>query len=228
MAKQALPTKTKKREWINVQGPKLFNMRNVGETLVLEPKQAVGRTIVTNLMVLTNDPKKQHVNITLQIDGLKGNEATTRIIGYEVIPASLKRNVRRNRERVDISFPASTRDSKTIRVKAMMITATLAPNSVQTALRMHTQGWITKYVNENDYDSFVNDIISGRMQRILKGNLKTIFPLKSCDIRMMTLVSDDPAMVVKPTLNVTREFNLDPQPPKRREPRQEKEVEAYT
>ena len=43
------------------------------------------------------------------ISHVEKGDAYSRVIGYELVPASIKRNVRRGRNRIDISFPISSK-----------------------------------------------------------------------------------------------------------------------
>ncbi len=217
MAQSAVAlTKTKKRVWMPIQAPSIFGKRQLGETLVEEPEQAVGRTVIANLMTLTDDIKKQNMNVHLRVDRVEKGEAHSRVIGYELVPASIKRNVRRGRNRIDISFPISTKDGKTMRIKGMFITSNIAHRSTLTSIRHHAIGWMGKYISEMTYDEVVNDLISQKLQRTLKNNLKTIYPLKACEIRVMKLESEDPTLIVKPMVVVEKQLDLEKKPAKRK------------
>ena len=57
--------KVKKKTWVKILSPAIFGQKEIGETIVFEPKKLVGKKIDTNLMILTGDPRKQHVTIGL-------------------------------------------------------------------------------------------------------------------------------------------------------------------
>ena len=208
--------KTKKRVWIPIHAPEMFGKRELGETLVEDPAHAMGRTISANLMTLTDDIKKQNINVHLRIDRVEKGDAYARIVGYELVPASIKRNVRRSRDRIDISFPISSKDEKTVRVKGMFITAANAHRSILTAIRHHAVGWIGKYVSDITYDELVIDLISQKLQKTLKNNLKSIYPLKACEIRVMELISEDPSKIIKSSVIIEKPLNLEKRPARRR------------
>lgn len=208
--------KTKKRVWMTIQAPAIFGKRQLGETLVEEPEQAIGRTINTNLMTLTDDIKKQNLNVLLKIDHVTDGDAYSRVIGYELVPASIKRNVRRSRDRIDISFPITSKDGKTVRIKCLFVTTNNAHRSTLTAIRHHAVAWAGKYVSEISYDELVNDLIGGKLQRTLKNNLKAIYPLKACEVRVMKLISEDPTKIVKPAVIVEKQLDMEKKPAKRK------------
>jgi len=58
MAKGAVKTVIKKKKWVPIQAPKLFNEQIIGESLVGEAQELVGRRATVSLMTLTGDPQK--------------------------------------------------------------------------------------------------------------------------------------------------------------------------
>src|SRR3989338_9743107 len=125
--------KIKKKKWHQIIGPKTFREAVLGETLVAEPQLMLNKTLKINLMNLTHDVKQQNVNIKFQIDEIRGDKAYSRIIGYEVIPATIRRLVRRGKKRVDMSFSCETSDRKSIRIKPMLITKKTMKSSILAA-----------------------------------------------------------------------------------------------
>ena len=65
MAEQIV--KLKKKQWYQIVAPNQFDNVTLGETLVAEPKAMLGKTLTHNLMNLTNDTKKQNINIHFKV-----------------------------------------------------------------------------------------------------------------------------------------------------------------
>ncbi|MBI3035503.1 hypothetical protein HYY71_04210 [Candidatus Woesearchaeota archaeon] len=110
MAEQV--AKLKKKQWYPIIAPKQFDNVVLGETLVYEPGLMLGKTLSHSLMNLTNDMKRQNVNIHFKVVEIEGDKAKTSIIGYQIIPSSVKRFVRRASEKMDISFACETADNQ--------------------------------------------------------------------------------------------------------------------
>jgi ribosomal protein S3AE len=104
----------------------MFGNAYLGETLVAEPGEMLGKTIVTNLMDLTKSIKQQNINIRFKVNGVKENDAFTEVVEYEMNPSSIRRLVRRNIAKLDDSFIVSTSDGKYVRVKPLVITRSAA------------------------------------------------------------------------------------------------------
>ncbi|MFH0977757.1 MAG: hypothetical protein V1837_00500 [Candidatus Woesearchaeota archaeon] len=197
MAKKAkkLETKIKKKKWFSLVAPRLFSEQLLGETFIEDPKTLMNRYVTVNLMGLTGDPKKQSVNVTFKVVNVKDNKGYAECIAYEMSPSSIKRMVRRNRERLDDSFLAKTTDGKTVRIKPIVLTRFNTSNSVTATLRKGIRQLIIKAVAASSFEDLLHDIITNKFQSKLKDTLRPVYPLSSCDIRLLKIVSQQPLTV---------------------------------
>ncbi len=138
-------------------------------------------------MDLTRDIKKQNINMRVKVTGLKENKALTEVIGYQVIHTFIKRIIRRGRNNLHDSFVCKTSDEKNVRLKPLMITVNktkgVVINSLMRALRTN----LTEYVRKITYKELVNELVSHKLQSNLKNSLRKIYPLRSCEIKEMSL-----------------------------------------
>ena len=100
--------KKRKKEWYDIVATKLFNEMKLGETTVADVSSIIGKPLKVNLMSLTNDIKKQNSTISFVITQIKGDKAVADPVSFEVMPAAIKRNIRRQRDRIDASFVCYT------------------------------------------------------------------------------------------------------------------------
>src|SRR3989338_374858 len=100
MAEQIV--KQNKKQWYQLVAPKQFDEIVLGETLVGDAQAMSGKTLSHNLMNLTNDPKRQNINIHFKVVDVQGNRGLTSIVGYEIALSSVKRFVRRSNEKMDL------------------------------------------------------------------------------------------------------------------------------
>jgi len=124
----------------------------------------VGKSITQNLMNLTNDVKRQNININFEIVNVEDGKAYTNLVGYSMVQSSIKRLVRKNINKIDMSFTCSTSDKEKIRIKPILITRSAVSNSIVARIRRETQEFITKNIGSISYDNFINDIISHKLQ----------------------------------------------------------------
>ncbi len=181
MAEQIV--KLKKKQWFQIVAPKQFENVVIGETLVAEANSMLGKTLTHSLMNLTNDVKRQNINIHFKVIGIEGDKGKTKIIGYEIIPYSVKRFVRRNSEKMDLSFVTETSDKVLMRIKPLVITKADVKGSIAAKMRNSIVQLLTRMVNKMSYDDFMNDIIAHKVQSTMRESLNKIYPLKVCEIR---------------------------------------------
>ena len=177
--------KLKKKQWYPIIAPKQFDNVVIGETLVYEPQQMLGKTLSHSLMNLTNDMKRQNVSIRFKIVEVEDNKAKTSIMGYEIVPSSVKRFVRKASEKVDLSFTCETADNVFLRVKPLVITKSDIKGSTAARLRHNVIALLTKTIKKMTYEEVINDLILHKMQSMMRENLNKIYPLKVCEIRYL-------------------------------------------
>ena len=175
--------KLKKKRWFQIIAPKQFENAVLGETLVYEPNAMLGKTLGHSLMNLTNDIKKQNVNIHFKVVKVEDGKAITSIIGYQIVPSSVKRFVRRNSEKMDLSFGCETSDNVFVRVKPLVITKADVKGSTAAKMRNTIVQFLIRTIKKMSYDEVVNDLISHKLQSLMRESLNKIYPLKVCEIR---------------------------------------------
>jgi len=188
MAEVQSKTKIKKKRWIALKAPQLFGERIIGETTVLEPKMVIGKKVTTNAMALLGDPKKQHINLSFEAVSLEGNTtAKCDLVGLTIIPSSLKRFIKRNKDKIDDSYMMKTKDEKIIRIKPFIITNSNTNQSVHAQLRRRVYALLVKEAEANTFENLVADILSMRVQKSLRDGLNKIFPVRICEIRIVQI-----------------------------------------
>ncbi|HLD06382.1 MAG TPA: hypothetical protein VJC16_02505 [Candidatus Nanoarchaeia archaeon] len=186
-----------KKKWYPVIAPQLFNEQPLGEVPLYDPEAAVGRIMSVNLMILTDDPKKQNFSMLFRITGAANGQLKTEIVGMVMQQTAVKRMVRRKKIRIDESFPCATKDGKRIRIKPFLVTYSLAKGSVLQSLHKHTLQFLKKEIAKLDFEQVIHDIIIRKLQQEMQAHLKKIYPLAVCEIRQILLkgvaTSPDPA-----------------------------------
>ncbi|MBI2656771.1 hypothetical protein HYX03_03460 [Candidatus Woesearchaeota archaeon] len=177
--------KLKKKQWCPIIAPKQFDNAVIGETLVYEPQQMLGKTLSHSLMNLTNDTKRQNISIHFKVVEIEGSNAKTSITGYQIIPSTVKRFVRRNSEKMDISFTCETSDNFFLRVKPLVITRGEVKGSIAAKLRNNITSYLAKTIKKMTYEEILNELISHKLQDTMRAGLTKIYPLKVCEIRYL-------------------------------------------
>ena len=180
--------KVKWKHFVKIIAPRQFNEQVMGESLVADPRLLIGRKMKINMMSLTNDPKNQNVQVKFKINNLKGESVSTEIVGYTLLPAFVKRLVRKEKRKIDDCFIVKTSDNKNLKIKMFLLTLNITTKSVLTALRKTTQKSLTEKISKMSYDALLSEMISHKLQSILRKELAKVYPLKQCEIRDMQII----------------------------------------
>jgi small subunit ribosomal protein S3Ae len=177
--------KWRKKRYFSIFAPKVFQERELGQTMAYGPEEMMGRKIEVNLMILTGNVKKQHINVSFRVNSLRGEQAHTIVDTYEIAPAAVKRKVRRMRDKLDGSFTLITSDKQKVRLKPLIITGTKVSQAVRAAVRVDSTKFMTNYVGTVDYETLVTDMITEKFQKEIRNAINKITPIRSVDIRIM-------------------------------------------
>jgi len=185
---QTKTLKVKKKRWVGIAAPALFDNMFLGEVYLGEAEEAIGRVITVSLMAITGDPKRQATKISFKIDGVQEGVLTTSIKGMEVLPSSVKRLVRRNKERVDDSFNVVTQDGKKIRIKPMIVTRNSTSRAVCSKLKARGRDFIISTLTRTPPVKFVMDINMYKFQKEMSSVLSKIYPVSICEVRHFSVI----------------------------------------
>ncbi len=189
MAEQRQALKAVKKKWFPVCASKEFDEKIIGESLVAGPSDLVGRIISVNLMTLTDDIKQQSVYLKFKVISADSEKATADLIAVELIPAAVRRLVRRGCNRIDVSYVCETADGRKARLKPFLVTKALGRGAVVAKLRKELMRYIASEVKKVSFEELVRMIISNRLQTSAKSSLKKIYPIRSCEIKWAGIVS---------------------------------------
>jgi len=178
-----LVVKKKKKVWYNILSPKDFGDFTIAETLATEPSQLSGRVVKMSLMDLTNDPKKQNVQLTFKITDIKEKNASSDLIRYELMPSYVRRMMRKERGKIEDSFVLQSKDNVKIRIKPFIITKSKTQRSVLTAIKNRSKEFLADVLKELNYSDFISDVISTKTQKSLREQLKKIYPIAMLEFK---------------------------------------------
>jgi small subunit ribosomal protein S3Ae len=195
MAISSSDKKKKKKFWYPIVAPKQFQNTKLGETRAYNAEELVGKVVKSNLMTLTNDPKKQSITLSFRVQEISNNTGVTSLINYSINNAHIKRLVRKASKKLEGSFIVKTKDNKTYRIKPIILTRYKANNSVLTALRKGSEELITKYIAGLNSEDVYAQIITHKLQMETKNTLKKIYPISICEIKAFTLIPEKAKLV---------------------------------
>src|SRR3972149_3196112 len=113
----------------------MFEEKLVGETLAVEPRHLIGRTLQISLIELIRDYSKFYIKLNFQIDHVDGQKAYTKLIGHEIMRERVYRLVQHHGRRVDVIQDLTTKDGVEVRVKTVFVLLKRVGTSMKDATR---------------------------------------------------------------------------------------------
>jgi ribosomal protein S3AE len=173
-----------KKVWCPILAPQLFSNQMLGRSYVYVPEELVGKVVEANLMTLTGDMKNQNINVGFKVMGIKGDQGLTEVWSYTLIPAHIKKLIRRNRDKIDDCFILDTKNGIKTVVKPVILTNSKSSRAIRTDIRKLTRSIMAKYFKEFTFDEIVRDLIIHKLQSIIKKDVNRVTPVKACEIRI--------------------------------------------
>jgi len=186
-AKRQTKSKSKRKAWYPVHAPALFGEKEVGETYLFQPEDGLGRCMRVNLKNLTGSLRDQNIYVTLTVNKLEGTQLKTMVKEYALDSGYVKRMVRKNGSRVDSVYSFKTKDEKEVLIKSLVLTYGKSPRSTGVQLREKLHEELTTILAAVDFNEFVNNALSKKVQGDLKKSLNSIFPVKDVVLRHIEL-----------------------------------------
>ncbi len=176
--------KKAKKKWVGIVASKEFNQTPIGETFVFEAEKAFGKVLEVNLMSLTHDPKKQNAKVFFRVHEVKNNQAFTSLMGYEVLSTQVRRMTKKAKGKIDDSFQVMTSDNVKVQVKPLLLTRTKTRHSTLTHMQSGIRQWMADLAVKETFSRFMNEVISGAVQRDMKLVAKKFYPVTTCIVRV--------------------------------------------
>jgi small subunit ribosomal protein S3Ae len=225
MAKADAQLKVRKKKWFQIIAPKTFREVVVGEVPLYESEMLKGRRMTVNMMNLTGNPKNQGVSIKLRIAEVKEGKGITELLGFESMPSSLKRLVRRGKTKVEDSFVVKTSDAKLVRIKPLLVTGTAVTNSVTTAIRRIVRNNTARLAQKLTYERLAEEVITFKLQKHLQSLCSKITPVRNSEIKAFLLVEKEGVKPIIPGKDIDfpqkEEENYEEEEPKKEESSEE-------
>ena len=110
-------------------------------------------------------------------------------IAVELIGSYVRRMMRGGVDYVEDSFKVTCKDEN-VTVKPFMITRNRVSRAVRNALRIEARKHLEAYLKTRTAIEVFSDITANKIQRELSFELKKIYPLALCEIRIFELIRE--------------------------------------
>ncbi len=175
--------KWKEKSWYTIVAPSYFGEKELGLSPSSDPKYMLNRTIAVPVSTFTGNFKKASSMVIFHVDKCEGKRCTTVFTGHEVSDDTIRRMVRRRRERIDIVTPVKTSDNYNIVVKVVLVADQKLTGTKRSEVRSTAVNYITGRALEMDIGSFANYIIGDDVYGDFVNALKDVYPIRKIEIR---------------------------------------------
>ena len=146
-----------------------------------EPKDLNNRFIKYDL---TRMLKGKGTILTLKVEVDEKENIKIKPRKIQILPYFLKRVVRKGTDYIEDSFSTNCKDCQ-LRVKPFLVTRRKVPRKVRKALREKAKQELIKYVKDKNAEEIFDEILKNRLQKPLSLKLKKVYPLSTCEIRVL-------------------------------------------
>lgn len=167
----------RKKKFFDIEIPLI---RKETQSLAFEIEELQGRLITYDLTRILRG-KSMLLQAIIEV---KNEKATAIPREIKLMPYFLRRMVRKGTNYVEDSFSTDCKDAQ-IRIKPFLVTRRKVSRAVRKALREKAKQELIDYVKNKKNETLFDDILKNQLQRLLSSKLKKIYPLSTCEIRIL-------------------------------------------
>ena len=193
--------KWKSKRWYSIRAPRNpWSFKTIGETMAEEEEMLVGRHYEILQYELDGDFSKMNVKVKFRITEVIGSDALTEYIGHEILKDHIRRQVRRERGKIDDTIDLVTKDGYYIRVKPMMISRNRIKASQKQEMRTQARDLIIKFGATTTWVDMQKATLDGTLETQIREAASKIQPVRDVMIRRTQLIQSGVEVSDGPTL----------------------------
>jgi|TARA_B100001250_G_scaffold73034_2_gene59592 small subunit ribosomal protein S3Ae len=193
--------KWKSKRWFSIRAPRNpWSFRVIGETLAEEPEMLIGRNFEIMQNELDGDFSKMHVKIRFRVVDVLGTDALTEFIGHQMMQDHIRRQIRRDRGKIDDTVDIVTEDGYYVRFKPLIITRERAKSSQKNEIRTIARNIILKTGASSTWVDMQKSVMDGELEAKIKEGTSKITPIRAVMIRRTQLIQSGVVVDDGPTL----------------------------
>lgn len=172
--------KWKSKRWYSIRAPRNpYSFKVIGETLSENPENVVGRIHEVTQNELDNDFTKMHIKLKFRVTEVLNQDAITEFIGHEVQRDHFRRQVRRNRGKVDMVTDVVSEDGFYVRFKLVVISPKRIKSSMKTVIRNIVKDRLYKVASTTTWLKLQASLLNGNLENEIKDSCSSIHSVRS-------------------------------------------------
>ncbi len=195
--KSSTKDKWKEKSWYTIVAPSYFGEKEIGLSPSSDPKYIVNRTIAVPISDFTGNFKKSSSMVIFKIDDVIGKKCSTVFIGHEVSEDTIRRMVRRRKERIDIITNIRTKDLYKIAVKFVLVADAKLTEAKRSEVRKTIKDYITQKSSTMELGEFALYVIGDEVYNELVNSLKNVYPIRKIEVRKTEVLGKEAPEIVQ-------------------------------
>jgi small subunit ribosomal protein S3Ae len=188
MPKKQIKLKKKKKKWYSILAPVSFGKKEIGEAYVSAPSNLIGKKVRINLYSLART-RNSNIRITFEVKGIEEEKGMTELISYELLFGYIKRIVKKNRSKINISEKIKSKDGLLL-TKYIIITKNKVQRGILTTINKKAKELFAEYFKDKPSDKIFDNVINYAVQKEMRDKLKKIYPLSNVEIRFLKKIEE--------------------------------------
>ncbi len=181
--------KWKSKRWYTIRAPRHpWAFKVIGETIAEDEAMLIGRNYEILQNELDGDFSKMHVKVQFRITSVVGGDALTEYIGHEMLKDHIRRQVRRDRGKVDDTVDIVTEDGFYVRVKPLLISRNRIKGSQKQEMRTLAREVILKTGATTTWIDLQKSSLDGTLEAKIREAVSKIQPVRGVMIRRTQLI----------------------------------------
>ena len=181
--------KWKSKRWYTIRAPRHpWAFKVIGETIAEDEAMLIGRNYEILQNELDGDFSKMHVKVQFRIAGVVGGDALTEYIGHEMLKDHIRRQVRRDRGKVDDTVDIVTEDGFYVRIKPLLISRNRIKGSQKQEMRTLAREVILKTGATSTWIDLQKSSLDGTLEAKIREAVSKIQPVRGVMIRRTQLI----------------------------------------
>jgi len=193
--------KWKSKRWYSIRAPRNpWSFKVIGETIAEEEEMLLGRPFEIMQNELDGDFTKMHVKIKFRIKEIVGNDAITEFVGHDVMKDFVRRQIRRERGKIDDTIDVVTEDGFFVRIKPFIVTRSSVKASQKHESRSVTRNEVVKFCSQSTWIKVQKALMDGSLEETVSKAISKIQPVRAVFFRRSQLIQDGVVVDDGPTL----------------------------
>ena len=193
--------KWKAKRWYSIRAPRNpWSFKVIGETLAEEESLLKGRPYEIMQNELDGDFTKMHVKLKFRISDVVGNDAITEFIGHDVMKDFVRRQIRRDRGKIDDTIDVVTDDGFYVRIKPFIVTRSSVKASQKSESRSVARDVVIKFCGQSTWINVQKALMDGSLEESVSTAISKIQPVRAVFFRRSQLIQEGVVVDDGPTL----------------------------